>query len=251
MIRIVRPIAAPAVLTQRGASATRQLCDEIDNGARDFEPRSDIYGDPEVRTTLETCQHAKCCFCESLIHSGNHVEHFRPKKAVHQHRDEPLIKPGYYWLTYEWTNLLLACPVCNGKHKKNLFPLEDPASRATHPDHDLARERPLLIDPAVENPEGLLAWNGLHVTTASGDVRAKTTIAVLGLNRDGLVAARRQRLGEIRRVLNILRSSGENSEVFKEAEEFLREATAPPALFSAMVSAFLRQEGFSQVTPSP
>lgn len=251
MIRIVRPAVAPAVLAERGVPATRKLCDEFDNGKREFEPRSEIYADPDVRRTLETCQYSKCCFCESHVHSGNHVEHFRPKKAVHQHRDEPLSKPGYYWLAYEWTNLLLACPVCNGKNKGNLFPLEDPTSRATCHNHDLAKERPLLIDPAAEDPEGLLEWNGLHITAIAANSRARATLSVIGLNRDGLIAARRQRLSEVRRILNILKSCGDNSEVMKEAEEFLRDAAAPSALFSAMVRALLRREGFSQVTPRP
>jgi hypothetical protein len=66
----------------------------------------------------------KCAYCETFIEQ-NHpgaVEHFRPKGAVSD-EDFNVVRigsganqinhPGYYWLAYEWLNLLPACYDCN------------------------------------------------------------------------------------------------------------------------------------------
>ena len=72
------------------------------------------------------------------------VEHYRPKAGYRQDAEDPLGRPGYYWLAYEWSNLLFCCQICNQRFKRNLFPLVDPARRAeTHHD-DLSSEQPLF-----------------------------------------------------------------------------------------------------------
>src|SRR5574341_1145443 len=63
----------------------------------------------------------KCAYCETLIaenHPGD-IEHFRPKGRVTDSMGRQLMvqdengeeypHPGYYWLAYDWKNLLLAC----------------------------------------------------------------------------------------------------------------------------------------------
>ncbi len=77
---------------------------------------SSVYGHRAVRSALAACQFGKCCFCESKIQHvmSGEVEHFRPKGGVRQRRSDPLDRPGYYWLAYDWSNLLLSCQSCNG-----------------------------------------------------------------------------------------------------------------------------------------
>nr|WP_239015299.1 AAA family ATPase [Archangium violaceum] len=84
------------------------------------------------RLTKKDEARGKCAFCESqLAHiSYGDVEHFRPKAGWRQEEGGPLGRPGYYWLAYEWTNLFLACTLCNQQFKRNLFPLRTPSRRA-------------------------------------------------------------------------------------------------------------------------
>ncbi len=136
---------------------------------------SGLYRDPDVRRALEEVFHGKCAYCESRptsVSSWN-VEHYRPRGRVAERPDHP----GYYWLAYAWTNLYLACELCNqrrkdaprwddpvalpaaGKHDQ--FPLEDEEERAMSPQDDLASERPLLLDPCApyEDPEDHLTYD--------------------------------------------------------------------------------------------
>ena len=54
-----------------------------------------------VKDALREAQHGKCAFCESKISHIAHgdVEHFRPKAGYRQNPEDPLVQPGYYWLS--------------------------------------------------------------------------------------------------------------------------------------------------------
>jgi uncharacterized protein (TIGR02646 family) len=119
-----------------------------------FEFDRTVYAEHSVKDALIAMQHAKCAFCEAkpLHVSSGDVEHFRPKAAVRQSETSGLERPGYFWLAYEWENLLFACERCNRRHKRNLFPLVDPTMRARGPSGDLAQEQPVFIDPSAEDP---------------------------------------------------------------------------------------------------
>src|SRR5215468_8122036 len=67
----------------------------------------------------------KCAYCEEKL-SGQpgDVEHFRPKGRVcdatfrqvfidHPRWGRNIAHPGYYWLAYDWDNLLPSCADCN------------------------------------------------------------------------------------------------------------------------------------------
>ncbi|AUX44887.1 uncharacterized protein SOCE26_063570 [Sorangium cellulosum] len=73
-------------------------------------------------------------------------------------RTAPVERPGYYWLAYEWDNLLFSCGICNGTHKRNLFPLGNPEKRARSRRAKLSVEEPLLVHPAQEEPEQLVGY---------------------------------------------------------------------------------------------
>jgi len=138
LIRIVKPAVGPPILsdpTKRGPKATADLKTAYDAGERDFSFNSDIYGAKSVKNKLKGVQRNKCCFCEARVAHVSHgdVEHFRPKGGFQQDEGDELIKPGYYWLAYDWSNLFLSCQICNQIHKKNLFPLADPTQSKGHP----------------------------------------------------------------------------------------------------------------------
>lgn len=191
MIRIDRPDAGPTILQVQGATQRATLCERQENGeALLFERR--IYGDASVKEALFEAQYGKCCYCEYKPRPGHwgDVEHFRPKQAVQQSAGGPLLRPGYYWLAYEWDNLLFSCPICNREHKRNLFPLSQPGRRArTHRD-DLAEEEPLLINPAEEDPASYIGFRREIAFAIDENQKGRTTIDVLKLNRPDLTESR-------------------------------------------------------------
>ena len=122
-------IATPTILTTAGVvKRDEHIAGFVANEAgyrakkgEKFDFDSSIYGDTTVKKSLETIQNFKCCFCESKykhITSGD-VEHFRPKGAYTQGKGPtfPFVRPGYFWLAYEWDNLLVSCEVCNQRKK--------------------------------------------------------------------------------------------------------------------------------------
>jgi hypothetical protein len=99
VIRIKKPTKAPAVLVNRGKTATQQLCVKYDsdsNTAKDFRFNSRIYAAKTVKTALQKAQHDKCAFCESKFShiAYGDVEHFRPKAGYRQHPDDPSLSPA-------------------------------------------------------------------------------------------------------------------------------------------------------------
>jgi len=121
------------------------------------------YENEDVKILLHTIYNSKCAYCESKQRNAVlNIEHYRPKGNV-KDIDNNLITNhlGYYWLTYEWSNLLLSCPDCNSqKNKGNKFPLVDEAKRIFNPDANksnwnsnaMKTEKPLLLNPEIDNP---------------------------------------------------------------------------------------------------
>jgi uncharacterized protein (TIGR02646 family) len=199
MIRVKKPARPPAVLRTQGRSLTKSLCKDYDtfsadycSGTRKFDFDAAIYGDESVKNALREAQHGKCCFCEAKIThiAYGDVEHFRPKAGYRQHPNSPLSRPGYYWLAYEWANLLLCCQICNQRHKRNLFPLQDPAQRATVHTNDLAKEQPLFINPATVDPALYIEFREEVAYPIDDNPMGRATINGLQLNRDELCQRR-------------------------------------------------------------
>ena len=168
MIRIDRHLPAPAALAA-GAAAVAAMHAEVtarpDTAGSKQEPfvfDSAVYGHKDVKDALKVVQHGKCAYCEGdfLAFCYGDIEHFRPKGFSQQGKGQPRFYPGYYWLAYEWHNLVLSCELCNRARKRNSFPLADPARRARTPDQ-LAQEEPLLIDPTgAEDPRDHIRFRG-------------------------------------------------------------------------------------------
>lgn len=157
---------------------------------------SDMYGAQDVKTTLRDDQHGKCAYCERYF-NGDYgaVEHYRPKKKYQEAEHKPK-KDGYYWLAYDWDNLLFSCSECNTSCKKCIFPLFDESQRDIAC-KDISRERPLLINPAKENPADYLVFRDEILLPKDKDTnsyayqKADTTIKVLQLNDRGALVKRR------------------------------------------------------------
>lgn len=180
--------------------------------------------------------HGKCAYCETFYASSQplDVEHYRPKGAVAEVADHR----GYWWIAMAWENLLPSCIDCNRKRnhvtprgdtslvrlldnavgfssgvilgtgKKDSFPIADMGIRASKRGDSLADEKPLLLDPCVDNPSDHLVyffdWTNpisfILPKQLPGDpdfsgpdglsIRGATSVHVYGLNRLRLVQAR-------------------------------------------------------------
>jgi uncharacterized protein (TIGR02646 family) len=211
MIRIRKRATAPALLTTQGTADRLRLegifaadpaaCQVPRNQLLVAKPA--IYGAAAVKAALAADQHGKCCYCESKFEATGFgdVEHFRPKAGVRQQPKSALEKPGYYWLAYEWSNLLYSCEICNRRHKSNWFPLLNPAHRARRHDDPLWRERPLLPHPCRTDPAAELTFNRHVAVEKDSSARGAACIRAYGLNRAPL----RQRRSEALETLKLIR----------------------------------------------
>lgn len=200
--------------------------------------------------------YGKCAYCEAPIRDYQHgdVEHFRPKAGVSNKDGQPVYlldeqghlqidadgervkHPGYYWLAYEWTNLLPTCVKCNqddvregrriGKHTR--FPVE--GRHAQRPE-EVAQEKPLLINPLsdqdADDPSHHLVADTKTGLMAHRTPRGQACIDIFGLNlRDQLVDDRRKACREVEvlwaRLIHLRHDPAEKAEVLKEIEAIYR-----------------------------
>ena len=130
---------------ERAEAATKKAVDGFEewlaNGTTapfQFEFNSKVWKDLKD-WLLENTFHQKCAYCEREI-SGYYgdAEHYRPKCAVKRKTEDGTFEiptceildpkqgrmveqphPGYFWLAYDWRNLLPSCVFCNSGHGKN------------------------------------------------------------------------------------------------------------------------------------
>ncbi|MDX1907623.1 MAG: hypothetical protein SF053_11360 [Bacteroidia bacterium] len=194
----------------------------------------DTYKDAEgktqsrVRDKLNEVYHHKCAYCERYCKAE--IEHYRPKKAV---AEDPA-HPGYYWLCYEWTNLLPSCRYCNTEGGKgNQFPImgtriSAPAlDAAGNPDKStyaahaapLLDEQPYLLNPEIDNPDDYLTFeinptrSGVFIHGTDPSRRGETTIRICHLNRTELALERlailQEAYGQMLLMINFLITQGD------------------------------------------
>ena len=205
--------AAPQELVDQFAAVEASLIRAKEDYS--FDPR--IYN-TAIKSELEALYHHKCAYCESPMGTEQFtVEHYRPKKG----------RNGYWWLGYEWSNLLPVCKDCNGP-KADVFKVEgvdihncsesikalkrsrgvlcrssDPRytddtqtaldraqMRADSP--YLLAEGPYLLHPEIDEPRDYIEVqkNGKIYSIEEGNQRAEETIDLVKLNRFNLCMSR-------------------------------------------------------------
>ncbi len=234
---------APSVLTTDGSVRRAEHERDYDSdptayqsGTRKFDFDRDTYAHRTVKAALILMQREKCAFCEAkpLHVADGDVEHFRPKAAVRQSDAAAMQYPGYYWLAYEWENLLFACERCNRRHKRNAFPLADDSVRTRTHHHAPGAEAPLFVDPASEDPEMHIGFRE-HVPIAiGGSSRGEQTIKHLGLGRKQLNQDREERLNLLRVLYDASVHPDVPEEIRERARAQVAKATAPDAEYSLM-----------------
>ncbi len=244
MIGVTKSSVAPSKL-KAGIAKTRRDRDNYAGGQRQFEFDRGIYGHAEVKNALQSAQHDKCCFCEGRFDANapGDVEHYRPKGAVKQDECSEPLTPGYFWLAYSWTNLYYSCPICNRSNKRDLFPLANPAQRVRRPDDDISQEKPLILDPGGhENPRLHIQFKydrAVGLTDAG-----RTTIRLLGLNREPLREDRLKHLKRLEALCDVIRLSRDSTVPEdigrrRQAHRELLAAVQPVSEFSAMADDYL------------
>ncbi len=236
MIRISRPATPPEILVTKGTACRQRHENEVSDGAKQIAFERAVYADETVKTALIDAQHQKCAFCEHkpLAGSFGDVEHFRPKAECRQSDAHPAIRPGYYWLAYDWSNLLFACELCNRRHKRAYFPLLDPAKRCSSPADSLAGESPVFIDPGSEDPAAHIGFRE-HVPFAiDASERGERTIEALGLRRSALSEDRRRHYETLRLLYGVAVSGGPHA---TRARDVVERMTAADAEYAAMCRA--------------
>ncbi len=165
------------------------LSDNVEKAIEDSKTKNGLgfksyyYANKEVVDKLNLIYSNKCAYCESL--SKIEIDKYRPKS-------------NYYWLAYEWSNLLSCCDDCNSS-KSYKFPLINENNRVTKPQisksdwlansESFLNEGALLLNPEIDNPEDHLSFfpdGRMEGLTERGE----TTISILNLNRDILILKR-------------------------------------------------------------
>lgn len=160
MIRVLRSAEPADLRNQRRHRLACALIAHYAGTPIDTEAGYDVAREPLYRAQGE-----KCCYCERGTDlAAQPVEHFRPRA-------------GWWWLAWQWENLLFACHSCNTGYKGVTFPL-DTTTKVPEPlrPAPLAAtgnvlddavpasclqtgiEAPLLVDPGCEDPLDHVRW---------------------------------------------------------------------------------------------
>lgn len=136
----------------------------------------------KFRPVLVTAFHGKCAYCETAATMSEviDVEHYRPKHL-------------YWWLAYDWRNMLPVCRTCSQRYKVDRFPVL--GRQAAKPGNE-ADEQPILLNPYFDDPNEHIAFIGDKAATGIRAVgttqRGQASVVVLGLNRPQLLRDRLQ-----------------------------------------------------------
>lgn len=212
----------------------------------------DVWGDHK-RAFIDAQGQGKCGYCETRVtaSSPGDVEHYRPKTELKEASDQgtrksppkrrdrtrkyhPPLKPGYWWLAYEWDNWLFACTHCNSSWKVNQFPVATP--RPALAEGAEKTEQPLLLNPFVD-PRPEVRFSFLRDGDIVGlDAHARATIEVCGLDRWDLVDERgRVAQSLLRTLADFPAAVAEGSAAFqKSVLRRVAEACRPEAQFAGM-----------------
>lgn len=160
------------------------------------------YRQNSVKSVLVKMFCGKCGYCESKITHVDygHIEHYRPKSG-------PQGRPN---LTFVWSNMLLACGVCNGAEYKGVH---FPEASGGGP----------IINPCAEDPVSHFDFHYDAATKLASvygiTTRGKTTEKLLGLNRADLRIYRSNYVHKLIVLATIAVSNAEAAQLLKEAKE--------------------------------
>jgi uncharacterized protein (TIGR02646 family) len=165
-------LAEPQVLQNNGSQWLADLKAAIaSNIKKKIDAAKSKYNHRDIKDQLIEETAGKCAYCESLIlHiSFGDIEHIIPKNPnVDQ--------------TFVWSNLTLACDVCNTAKSS----------------------KPNVFDPYVDNVEDHFKFLGPMILPATSNDKATFTVKQLQLNRLALIERRMRRIDGISTQANLI-----------------------------------------------
>jgi len=191
MIKLVRS-APPSFLNSPDILQAKSHIERSYNSSSQERLKFDMSFLYPIRKELEELSQHKCAYCESRIgvNTTGGIDHFRPKSGSTGLKGE-YAPDHYFWLVYDWDNLMPACYLCT-RSKRNQFPLKAGSKRVPvlATGEALLAEQALLIDPFREEPAEFLNFLANGKVEAIGE-RGQTTIEIFDLNRSALVNMRK------------------------------------------------------------
>lgn len=225
MIKIKRPYTTPAIFNSLVIKKFKKdLQGYYDTYSRNNQDKAPWPTNSTVNKVLLALLKVfpnKCAYCESTLETrGGTFDHFRPSNSARGFGKE-YSEAHYWWLSFHWQNLLLACPSCN-RAKSSWFPVKGKRAVLKATIAQVRKENALLIDPTIDDPR-------LHVRfDREGKIigiteKGSTTIEILQLNRKELIINRQMSVKENEIFLeNILMTNGNTfKEVLNHAFRFL------------------------------
>lgn len=192
MIRINRGEMPEILKSEKVNLSIERLKQFYTKGDRE-QKRYNFPFDKEILGELKPIMHerfnGKCGYCEINIPSPEYgaIDRFRPHNGVRDNKQ--YFKNLYWWLAYDWNNLIYCCRECN-QYKANYFPLKDNSNRAEPLDGNIEAEDVLLLNPCDDNPSEHISYKKGKLIGLTG--KGEQTIQLLRLNREKLVAKRQK-----------------------------------------------------------
>jgi len=173
MIKLTK-LAEPQVLIDNSVKWTKTVVEKKQNGLKPTASENSRYRHKDIKARLEEETSGKCAYCESKlkhIHHGD-VEHIHPKS----------LDPSKQ---FEWSNLTLACEICN-QNKSN---------------HDPALNH--IIDPYVIDPCNHIHFAG-GIAYPLGTTKGISSITMLDLNRTTLIEMRNETVKKVMSIFDTI-----------------------------------------------
>jgi len=195
MIKVQRK-SEPEILKKKAGQWTSKL---LAAAAKKEKDKAEIkYRHSQIKQALVEMFNGKCAYCESKITHIDyaHIEHYKPKEKFKE-------------LCFEWTNLLLACGICNGAgYKGNKFP-------------DVQEGGP-IVNPCEDDPNQHFIFfydcNARLATVIEKTGRGTLTKDLLGLNRDDLRDYRSRQVDKLFVLQRLALTDLEAAALFQEAQ---------------------------------
>lgn len=196
----------PEILAVNGPTWLKVIQDKIAVGEPPTETEKSRYRHPQIKDVLKLETHGKCAYCESrLLHVAfGDVEHIAPKSLKIAD-------------TFRWSNLTLACDVCN-TYKKDVTN---------------------LIDPYVDNPGEYFKFLGPVVYPLPDKNKAIVTEKRLRLNRTDLVENRIKRLDYISSILLTIATASDPEVQAVLIDDLINNEAADKGEYAAFVRSFI------------
>src|SRR5258708_16252577 len=139
---------------------------------------------PSVDSWPKPSKRSKCAYCEQYLTTKAIGHRYRPEAAAKDGRAGKEWPNHYWWVAFEWQNLMVLCPDC-ASLKGHIFPVAQRAAVGT-PWQAMASEQPILIDPFAEDPSQHISFN-LDVVALPLSAPTNQTIELLALNPADLI----------------------------------------------------------------